>query len=101
MSFDKRELFDERGQRCESGSGKLAHDAHHCLIGRRKRFPELDCPENIALVNHDDHILGKFDTLEWRRYFWKRQCDRYGEKHMMEWVNSLPVKLSNRLDFLT
>ena len=64
MPYDKRELFEERGQRCECGCGKLAQDAHHALIGRRKRFPELDCPENILLVNHDEHLLRKFDTLE-------------------------------------
>lgn len=101
MPYEKVTLFDERGVRCECGCGKLAQDAHHCLISRRKRFPELDCPENIALVNHDEHILRKFDNLEWRRYFWKRQCDRYGVDHMMRWVESLPDKLSNRLDFIT
>ena len=101
MSYDKRDLFDERGARCECGCGKLAQDAHHCLIGRRKRFPELDCHENIALVNHDEHLLRKFDNLEWRRYFWKRQVDRYGLNHMMQWVESLPDKLKGRLDFIT
>ena len=50
MPYDKATLFSERGYRCECGCGKLAQDAHHALIGRRKRFPELDCPENILLV---------------------------------------------------
>ncbi len=101
MTYEKIKLFDERGQICECGCGKLAQDAHHCLISRRKRFPELDCPENIALVNHDEHLLRKFDNLAWRQYFWRRQCDRYGREHMVKWVNSLPDKLSNRLDFVT
>lgn len=101
MPYEKIKLFDERGQRCECGCGKLAQDAHHCLISRRKRFPELDCPENIALVNHDEHLLRKFDNLKWRQYFWERQCERYGKEHMMEWVSSLPAKLANRLDFIT
>ena len=101
MSFDKRELFDERGWRCECGCGKRAHDAHHCLIGRNINYPELDCPENIALVNHDENVLKKHDNLKWRRFFWKVQCDRYGEAHMLAWVDSLPAKLSNRLDFIT
>ena len=98
--IDKIKLFKERGQGCECGCGKLAQDAHHALIGRRKKFPELDCPENIMLVNHDEHLLRKFDNLEWRRYFWKRQCDRYGEDHMLEWIKSLSPKLKNRLDFI-
>ena len=101
MPYEKIRLFDERGARCECGCGKPAQDAHHCLIGRRKRFPELDCPENIALVNHDEHLLRRFDNLEWRRYFWKRQVDRYGLDHMMQWVESLPDKLKGRLDFIT
>ena len=100
MPFDKSELFDLRGNRCECGCGKLAHDAHHCFIGRKKRFPQLDCPENIVLVNHDEHILRRFDNLEWRKYFWQRQIDRYGYDHMMEWLNSLPSKLDNRKDFI-
>jgi len=100
VTFDKESLFRERGYRCECGCGKLAQDAHHALIGRRKRFPELDCPENILLVNHDEHLLRKFDNIEWRRYFWQVQIDRYGYDHMMNWVNALPSKLRHRLDFL-
>ena len=100
MPYDKRELFDLRGSRCECGCGRLAHDAHHGLVHRMKRFPELDCPENILLVNHDEHILRKFDNLQWRRYFWEVQVDRYGHDHMMQWVNALPSKLRHRLDFV-
>ena len=100
MPYDKRELFEERGQRCECGCGKLAQDAHHALIGRRKRFPELDCPENILLVNHDEHLLRKFDTLEWRRYFWQVQVDRFGYDHMKQWASSLPAKIRPRMDFI-
>ena len=100
MPYDKATLFSERGYRCECGCGKLAQDAHHALIGRRKRFPELDCPENILLVNHDEHLLRKFDTLEWRRYFWQVQVDRYGHDHMTEWAMSLPHKLRHRMDFM-
>jgi hypothetical protein len=99
MPYVKSELFDMRGNHCECGCGRLAHDAHHCLIHRMKKYPELDCEENIALVNHDEHILRKFDTLEWRRYFWQVQIDRYGYDHMMNWMNTLSPKLNNRKDF--
>ena len=100
MPYDKRELFDERGFRCECGCGNFARDAHHALIGRRKRFPELDCPENIVLVNHDEHLLRKFDNQEWRKKFWLIQVDRYGLERMTAWVNSLPDKLKYRIDFI-
>ena len=51
-------------------------------------------------MNHAEHINRKFDTLEWRRRFWKMQVERYGEAEMMEWIDSLPEKLKYRLDFL-
>jgi hypothetical protein len=86
---------------CACGCGQTGHDLHHCLIGRRKGFPELNAPENLILVNHLEHISRKFDNLEWRRKFWKIQCDRYGEQHMKQWVASLPDKLRHRLDFMT
>jgi hypothetical protein len=64
-----------------------------------KRYPELDCPENIILVNHDEHILRRFDNAHWREYFWQVQVDRYGYNHMMEWVNGLPAKIKPRMKF--
>ena len=66
-----------------------------------KRFPELDAPENLLLVNHDEHILRKFDNQAWRKYFWQVQIDRYGYEHMMEWLNNLPAKIDrSRFDFV-
>lgn len=99
MPFDKQSLFNERGLFCECGCGKMAHDAHHALIHRMRRFPELDCPENIILVNHDEHIARKFDNLEWRMDFWMLQINRYGRDHMNKWISGLPDKLNSRLDF--
>lgn len=97
----KQQIIDERGPLCESGSGKIGHDLHHCLIPRQKRYREyLDVPENLMLVNHFDHISGQFDTYEWRCKFWRMQRKRYGEARMMAWVNSLPSKLKNRIDFV-
>lgn len=78
----------------------MAHDAHHALIHRMKRYPYLDCKENIILVNHDQHILRKFDTQAWREFFWQVQIDRYGHDHMMDWIYGMPPKLRHRIDFL-
>lgn len=89
-----------KGGLCECGCGKPGHDFHHCLIPRNKRFPELNCKENYALVNHDEHISRKFDNQTWRKFFWQAKCKQYGETHMLEWVNSLPDKLRHRLDFM-
>ena len=90
----KQKIIDERGPFCESGSGKRGHDLHHCLFRRNKRFAAyIDVEENYMLANHQDHLDGKFDTLEWRRRFWEIQCKRYGEEHMRNWIMSLPAKL--------
>jgi len=96
MQCDKERLFRERGRFCECGCGQEAHDAHHALIHRMKRYPELDCEENIILVNHFEHIARKFDTLEWRRRFYQIQRKRYD---MDKWIAGLPDKLKHRLDF--
>ena len=85
------------GERCECGCGQIGTDNHHALFGRQKRFPELNAQENLVLVNHDQHIAGTFDTWEWRRYFWKVQCKRYGEENMITWLEGLPAKLSGRV----
>lgn len=100
------ELQDKRGYFCECGCGQQNHDRHHCLIPQinkkgKTKWAILDEEENLVLVNHWEHTdLRKFDNLEWRRYFWKRQCDRYGKEHMQAWVASLPSKLRHRLDFM-
>ena len=97
----KQKIIDERGPLCESGSGKVGHDLHHCLIPRQKRYRAwLDVPENLMLANHQDHIRGDFDTWQWRCKFWAMQCKRYGRAHMLEWIGGLPVKLKNRIDFI-
>ena len=97
----KQQIIDKRGPYCESGSGKIGHDLHHCLIPRQKRYRAwLDTPENLMLVNHYDHIAGTFDTWQWRCKFWQMQCKRYGLEHMETWIDSLPAKLKHRIDFV-
>jgi len=101
----KREILDERGTSCECGCWKQGHDLHHCFIHNikqngRSKYPELNDPRNLVLVNHDEHISRKFDNKVWRQYFWEVQVDRYGYDKMMEWVNSLPAKIQGRIDFL-
>ena len=89
---------------CMCGCGGLGHDLHHAFIHNIKhkgksKYPELNDQRNLVWVNHWEHINRKFDTFEWRNKFWHIQCKRYGEKHMQEWLDSLPAKLDNRKDF--
>lgn len=99
--IDKGQLFLERGFLCEHcqmigvDEPRSAHDAHHVFFRRDKHRPELDVPENIALVNHHEHIRGDFDNIEFRRMFWTRQCNRYGAEHMEAWLASLDTKVKH------
>lgn len=105
MVFHKQEFIESRRYFCECGCRQGGHDAHHVFIHNIKtkgktKYPQLNDPRNLVLVNHDEHISRKFDTMEWRLRFWEKQCKRYGEENMMEWVNSLPDKIKPRMDFL-
>ncbi len=84
-------------QHCSCGCGQIGTDNHHALFPRQKRFPELNAQENLVLVNHAEHISGRFDTWEWRKFFWGVQCKRYGEANMIAWIEGLPAKMSNRV----
>jgi predicted transposase YbfD/YdcC len=99
---DKWQLFQERGTLCACSCGRVATDAHHCLIPNLKRFEKyVNTPLNIALVNHGEHVeQRKFDNQHWRREFYKQNVARYGQEAMNEWVNSLPAKMKHRLDFI-
>ena len=99
--FDKEQLLIDRGCWCECGCGRVAEDAHHCLIPNLKRFSEyVNDERNIVLVNHTEHISRKFDCHEWRVKFYKRQVLRYGQEAMDEYINSLPAKMKHRITFI-
>lgn len=101
-NFMRTAFIAERGKICECGEcGEPAEDVHHALIGRMKDHPELDTWENLVYVSHFEHVsLHKFNTLEWRRKFYRMNLERYGEARMKAWIESLPMKLANRLDFV-
>jgi hypothetical protein len=87
-----REQFAARGIRCEICDERPWMDAHHCLIHGAKRYPQLDVPENLQLVCRRCHeTVANGD--ENRRRFWQMQCQRYGRKHMREWLLRLPMKV--------
>ena len=88
----KQAIIKKRGYLCEICHARPITDIHHALIGRDKRFPELNCEENFAGLCHEDHMAGKGDTHEFRVKFWKDQCRRYGKEHMQEWLASFRSK---------
>lgn len=75
-----------------------ATERHHCLFHRMKSKPELDDPRNIMNVCHKCHASGEVNSFEARRIFWQRQCAKYGEGNMRQWVDSLPLKVKERFD---
>ena len=94
------EHYPSGDYRCECGCRQTGHDLHHAFIGRKKGYPILDDERNLVLVNHREHISRKFDNRYWRKFFWDLQRLCYGESAMMEWVNSLPEKMRDRIDWL-
>jgi hypothetical protein len=92
----KLALLKERGYVCENCHIRLATDQHHCLIHRDIRFKELDVKENLMLVCHLCHMTGEVDSKIVRDRFWVTQCRRYGEAHMLQWLDSLPLKIKPR-----
>lgn len=104
-NFNRAAFIAERGNICEcSECNEPASDVHHAIVPRIKGCPEVnDAWENLAYVNHFEHVsLHKFSGIEWARFFWEKNCARYGKPRMMAWLRSLPLKIKNtRLDFLT
>jgi hypothetical protein len=98
------DLRRERGPLCEWCHKREAEQRHHALIPDLKRWhEELTVKENIMQACQYCHTgIMVLDTYEVRRWFWQRQCERYGVGHMMDWIESLPAKLqiSGRLDFV-
>lgn len=98
--INKASIIFKRSKLCDCGCQSVGHDLHHCFIGRKKGVAILDDERNLVLVNHYQHIARAFDNLAWRRKFWKVQCERYGEKSMLEWVALIPEKMKSRVDWL-
>jgi hypothetical protein len=89
-------LRKERGGLCECGCGEEWTDCHHMLIHRMKDRPWLDCRENIMVLNHSCHMSNRLSGYKSRVEFWKVQCVRYGEEHMLEWLDRIPLKVKPR-----
>ena len=90
-----RQVVEERGVYCEI-SGMCGDDIHHAIINRQKGVKELDDPRNLLIVNRAYH---KHSDAA-RRDAWKRNCKRYGKSEMINWLNSVPLKIKPSVDWL-
>jgi hypothetical protein len=90
----KRRLFRERGSTCECCHVEPATEMHHCLCHRMKGNKGLNDEENLQLVGENcHHVNGKANGAANRDMFWRMQCERYGRKHMHEWLARLDLKI--------
>lgn len=89
------ELREKRGHSCEWCHKREGCQRHHALLRRDKRFPELDDEKNLILVCIECHYTGAVDSKEARRIFWNRLCERYSELAMLDWLESLPLKVKH------
>lgn len=92
-------LAEYRSFLCECGCGRKGEDLHHCLIHAMKYHPELDVPENLVLITHQENVDRKYDNLAGRKKFWQYQCRKYGTERMLKWLATIPPKLRSRIDF--
>lgn len=93
------ELMRERNiHKCQvEGCENPGEEAHHCLYRRRKGVKELNDYENFQLVCSFCHrYTGRALTYENRVNFWRWACDFYGKEHMINWHNSLPLKVKEK-----
>ena len=92
-------LIEERRQyTCEVfGCENAAEEAHHIFYGRRKGVKSLDVDENFQLVCEDCHkYSGRAKSFENRMHFWQVQCERFGHKRMVEWHQSIKLKVKDK-----
>lgn len=89
-----RLINDRRIVVCQVCGIRQAEEAHHCLYGRRKGVKELNDDRNLQLVCRECHkFSGKAKSFENKINFWRWACRYYGEDSMLEWHNSLPIKV--------
>jgi hypothetical protein len=73
-------------------SGLAPVEFHHCIYDRMKAVPELNCPENLMPLTHDEHERIGSMGYEGRCWAWRMKCAEFGHNHMERWHRELPLK---------
>lgn len=106
----KLEMLEERihwygadGYLCEHCHERPATDFDHIFFGRRKEYPELDVKYNGLLSCNPCNVARVGNNRDFRQLYWTMQCERYGAETMLEWLESIPYKLTltHRIDFVS
>ena len=92
-------IIERKTAVCECCCAAPAEQAHHCLYGKDNKNKAakklLNMTYNLMLVCAACHSRAA-KSHENKVRFWKMQCERYGEKVMIEWHNKLPYKVKEK-----
>jgi hypothetical protein len=68
-------------------------DWHHGIYKRNKKIPQLNSKENMIYLCKEHHRLLESMGYEGRCFVWKVKCIEFGEEHMRQWHEELPMKV--------
>ena len=93
----KIDIIESRGFGCEICGRNTQLELHHCLYGRDKHRPELDCEYNYQVVCKQCHMTVA-ESAENKWNFLLKQIDRYGYDIMYKWHESIPKMYRDNRD---
>ena len=78
---------------------------HHCLFDdiskRGRKIKELQDVRNLMVLCRRCHVDKRlFKGYPVREAYWWKQCERYGQDKMIEWVISVPLLTRERYELL-
>jgi hypothetical protein len=89
-------ILRDRGPFCEICDIAPAVELHHCLWHRMRGRDELDSIFNLQFLCRECHIYA--NGFENRRRFWREQCKRYTREVMVNWYESLDLKIKENFE---
>jgi len=90
--ISKRLVYDERHEciYCKiKSSQELAHGVIHKRNVSTKKQKYINVEENACPCCKECQLLS--ETREGRLIAWEWLCDKFGEGHMRDWYNDLPL----------
>ncbi len=86
---------------CQLCRIKLAEHLHHAIITKgmvrdKKKHKYLNVKENALEICTECHTFA--GAYKYRRKAWKINCARYGNEHMSDWLDALPLLIKERFE---
>ena len=86
--YDQEYMYAHPGSAI-SGRGPV--EWHHAIYRRNKNIPELNAPENLLPLTHDEHVEFHEQGRSGKCRAWLMKCEEFGHDHMVAWNESLPM----------